>query len=68
MKALDAVQLTAWSRLLDYMESLGDAEASKHAYERCLVATALYPGESTLCGCIVETSAEACLMVRSTRC
>lgn len=44
VKPLDAVQLTAWSRLLDYTEARGDQAAVIHAYERCLVATALYPG------------------------
>ncbi len=59
VKALDALQLTAWSRLLDYTEGLGDAEATQHAYERCLVATALYPGErrSRKKRCLVKSPA-----------
>lgn len=45
-KPLDAVQLQAWSKYLDYMESLQDASAETiTVYERCLVACACYPGK-----------------------
>ena len=44
VKPLDGNQLTAWSRLLDYVEGCGNDEATVHLYERCLVACAKYPG------------------------
>lgn len=45
-KPLDTVQLQAWSKYLDYMESLQDASAETiTVYERCLVACACYPGK-----------------------
>jgi hypothetical protein len=44
VKPLDASQLSAWSRFLDYVEGRGDDEVTVHLYERCLVACAEYPG------------------------
>jgi len=42
-KPLDEDQLRAWRAYLDWEEDNGDAERTRHLYERCLVACCSYP-------------------------
>ena len=51
VKPLDALQLSTWSRYLDFMDQKGDAGAAVRLYERCVVPCASYPGKR--CSCVV---------------
>lgn len=50
VKPLDGNQLTAWSRLLNYVEARGNDDVTLQLYERCLVACAKYPGKPSYRG------------------
>lgn len=45
VKPLDAIQISAWVKYLDFAEAKGDTEACATVYERCLVPCAAYSGE-----------------------